>query len=302
MVIDEEQVNFDIQPDCNIDRFEVTDPQRKKFPRLFIIGFPKGGTYAISESLQIHPNIIGNNGKEMKFFNNLFTMGLCWYIDQFRDPGPSQVVMEDSPTYVIDCPVVIPRLIRAIKYFQLRFSELKFIIIVRHPIARAISQYVQWKLHHLNVSKTFDEIAVNATGHPNLELYSIATTRYSYYIKQCLEFIPSNQICFVNGDMLRTNPVLLMNKLEKCLGLPSNISLSNFVYNKERKLYCFVKDNTIKCPSIKSKGRPHPKITRRTADILMKFYEPYNKELYEITGEDYGWDYNYDEIDIIVQL
>ena len=31
----------------------------------------------------------------------------------------------------------------------------------------------------------------------------------------------------------------------------------------------------------------------------MKFYEPYNKELYQITGEDYGWDYNYDEIGII---
>ena len=292
---DEEQF---IQSNCNIDRFEVTDTQRKKFPRLFIIGFPKSGTFALSQSLQMHPNVTGNNGKEMKFFNNYFSKGLCWYINQMRDPEQSQIVVEDSPTYVIDCPVVIPRLISVVKYFQLRPSEFKFIIIVRHPIVRAVSQYIQWKLHHSNVNSTFDEIAVNATGYPNLELYSIATTRYSYYIKQCLEFVPSNQICFVNGDMLRTNPVLLMNKLEKCLGLPSYISSSNFVYNKERKLYCFSKDDKIHCPNIKSKGRPHPKITRKNADILMKFYEPYNKELYQITGEDYGWDYNYDEIDI----
>jgi len=293
---DEEQF---IQFTCNIDRFEATDMQRKKFPCLFIIGFPKSGTFALSKSLQMHPNVTGNNRREMKFFNNYFSMGLCWYIDQIKDPGPSQIVLEDSPTYVIDCPAVIPRLFSVLKYFQLRLSELKFIITVRHPIVRAVSQYIQWKLHHLNVTSTFDEIAVNATGYPNLELYPIATSRYSYYIKQCLELVSPNQICFVNGDLLKTNPVLLMNKLEKCLGLPSHISSSNFVYNKERKLYCFVKDSTIHCPSIKSKGRPHPKITRRTVDILMKFYEPYNKELYQITGEDYGWDNNYDEIGIV---
>jgi len=262
------------------------------------MGFPKSGTYALSESLQIHPNIAGRS-TETKFFNNYYSMGLCWYIDQMTDPGPSKFVVEDSPTYVIDCPVVIPRLIRALKHFDLRLSELKFIIVVRHPIVRAVSQYIQWKLHQSYATGSFDELAINASGHPNVEFIAISTTRYSYYIKQCLEFVPLSQICFVNGDMLRTNPVLLMNRLEKCLGLSSNISSSNFVYNEERKLFCFVKDNTTKCPRISSKGRPHPKITRRTADILMKFYEPYNKELYEITGEHYRWDYNYNGIDMV---
>ena len=111
-------------------------------------------------------------------------------------------------------------------------------MIVQHPIVQALSDFVHWKVHHLNSTSTFDEMAINSTGQPNLEFSSVSTTRYSYYIKQCLEFVPSNQICFVNGDMLRTNSVPLMNKLEKCLGLPPSISSSNFVYNKERKLYC----------------------------------------------------------------
>ena len=264
---------------------------------MIIIGFMKSGTYALTTSLQMHPNIIGNNAQEIKFFDNYHSNGLCWYIDQMRDPGPSQVMLEDSPTYVLYCPVVFPRLLKALQNFQLKLSELKFIVIFCHPIVRAISDFVHWKVHHLNSTSTFDELAIDSNGHPNLEFNSIATTRYSYYIKQCLNFVPSNQICFVNGDMLRTNPVLLMIKLEKCLGLPSNISSSNFVYNKRRGLYCFVINNKIKCPSTTKKGRPHPRINRRTADLLMKFYEPYNKELYEITGEDYGWDYNYDGID-----
>ena len=290
--------NTVIKSHCSIDRYNVTNFQRRKFPRMIIIGFMKSGTYALTTSLQMHPNIIGNHAQEVKFFDNYHANGLCWYIDQMRDPRPSQVMMEDSPTYVLYCPVVFPRLINALHYFGLKLNELKFIVIVRHPIVRALSDFVHWKVHHLNSTSTFDEMAIDSSGQPNLEFSSVSTTRYSYYIKQCLEFVPSNQICFVNGDMLRTNPALLMNKLEKCLGLPPNISSSNFVYNKDRKLYCFVIDNKVKCPSTVKKGRPHPKITRRTADILMKFYESYNKELYEITGEDYGWDYNYNEIDI----
>ena len=172
-------------------------------------------------------------------------------------------------------------------------NDLKFIIIVNHPIIHAISSHV-----HRHSTKSFDELAINSKGQADINYLPISKSKYSYFIKQWLEFVSLNQICFVNGDTLRTNPVLLMNKLETCLGLPSYITSNNFVYNKERKLYCFVIDNNVMCPSVSRKGRPHPKITRRTADILMKFFEPYNQELYEITGEDYGWDDNYVGIDI----
>jgi len=284
--------------DCNVDRYYMNDLQKKKFPRLFIIGFGKSGTYAITKSLQMHPNIIGNDAQELKYFDAFYSKGSCWYMDQMKDPGPSQVMLEDSPSYILHCPIVFPRLIEVLKHLNLELSDLKFIVIVRHPIVRAISDFVHRKLHNPNITQSFDEMAIDSSGHPNLKFGVISKSRYSYYIKQCLEFVPSNQICFVNGDMLRNNPVLTMNKLEKCLGLPPNISSDNFAFNRIRKVYCFIKNNTIECPSTSKKGRPHPKITRRTAGILMKFYKPYNKELYQITGEDYGWDYNYDEIGI----
>lgn len=52
-------------------------------------------------------------------------------------------------------------------------------------------------------------------------------------------------------------------------------------------------------PRLWKEGRVRLNITKRTADALMKFFGPYNKELCEIIGEDYGWDYNYDENDIM---
>ncbi|XP_065909915.1 heparan sulfate glucosamine 3-O-sulfotransferase 5-like [Dysidea avara] len=293
----QDSVTIYVKQDCDIDRYNVSDLQRK-FPRLFIIGFGKSGTYALTKSLQMHPSIIGKEAQEIKYFDYLYSNGLCWYIGQMRDPGPSQFMLEDSPSYILHCSIVFPRLTEALKHFNLGLSDLKFIVIVRHPIVRAISDFVHWKLHKPNNTKSFDDMAIDSKGHPILKFGSTSKSRYSFYIKQCLEFVPSNQICFVNGDMLKTSPVLTMNKLEKCLGLPSNISSDNFVFNRIRKNFCFIKNSEIECPSTSKKGRPHPKITRRTADILMKFYEPYNKELYEITGEDYGWDYNYDEIDI----
>ena len=59
--------------------------------------------------------------------------------------------MEDSPSYVTHCPLMFPRLRKALTKINLKSSELKFIDIVRHPIARAIvSHYVHWKLHNEN--------------------------------------------------------------------------------------------------------------------------------------------------------
>ena len=291
----QDQSNLDSKSssNCAIDKFDSTSAQKSRYPRIIILGFAKSGTSALRSSLLMHPNIKGCRC-EPRFFDLNYARGLCWYINKVETPKPSQVVLEDSPGYVLTPKIVFPRLIKSLEQFNLKLNDLKFIIIVRHPIIRAISEYLQH-----GPTKPFDKLAIDSTGQANVGYRPIKRSGYSYYIKQCLEFVPSNQICFVNGDMLRTNPVLLMNKLEKCLGLPSNISSDNFVYNKERKLYCFVEDNKVRCPSIAKKGIPHPKITRRTADILMKFYEPYNKELYEITGEDYGWDYSYTDIGIV---
>jgi len=277
---------------CSIDEFGATNEQKSRYPRIVLLGFAKSGTCALRASLMMHPNITGCKC-EVRFFDLNYANGLCWYINQVETPESSQVVFADSPGYILNPRRVFPRLIKSLEQFNLKLNDLKFIVIVRHPIVRAISDYV----HH-NPTKLFDKLALNSKGQANNGYRIINKSRYSYYIKQCLEFVTLDQLCFVNGDMLRTNPALLMNKLEMCLGLPSYITSKNYVYNKERKLYCFVKDDDVRCPSVTKKGRPHPKITRRTADILMKFYEPYNKDLYQITGEDYGWNYNYDGIGI----
>jgi len=276
---------------CSIDRVGATSIQRNKHPRIMIMGFAKSGTTALRISLLMHPNVTGCNC-ELRFFDLHYSDGLCQYISKIKNPEPSQIILEDSPGYVLHPRVVFPRLFESLRQFNLKLSDLKFIVILRHPVVRAISGFLQRQQ-----TKEFDEVAIYSNGEPNLSHSSIKKSRYSYYVKQVLEFVPLNQICFVNGDMLRTDPVLLMNKLEKCLGLPLKISSRNYKYNKERKLFCFVINNKVECPT-KGKGRPHPAINKRTADILMKLYEPYNKELYNITGEDYGWDYNYDGIDI----
>jgi len=290
----QDQLNLEseLSLNCSIDKFGATNEQISRFPRIILLGFAKSGTTALRTSMLMHPKVAGC-GCELRFFAAHYNNGLCWYIDKVETPGPSQVVFADSPGYVLRPGTVFPRLFKSLGQFNLKLNDLKFIIIFTHPIVHALSIYLQ---HHL--TKPFDELAINSTGQANINFVSIAKSRYSYYIQQCLEFISLNQICFVNGDMLRTNPALLMNKLEKCLGIPSYFTSKNFLYNEERKLYCFVKDDDVTCPPANKKGRPHPKITRRTADILMKFFEPYNKELYEITGEDYGWDYNYNAIDI----
>ena len=287
--------------DDDTERYnQVTrNPLGKRFPRIFIIGFGKAGTRALFDTLLMHSKVVGHY-KEIRFFDEHYNFGMNWYISQMPQPGEGQQVAEKSPDYVLN-PKVPPRLIKIAKLYSVPLEDIRFVVMFRHPIVRALSEYIEWQafkvLNHAKLLARFDELALDEYGQVN-NFQPLNHSLYIHYVKQWLEIFNPNQFCYVNGDKFAEKPYDVTSKLEKCLDLPPEISKDNFVWEEKRQLYCLSHNNKVTCPSL-SKGRPHPFIQQDVVEALMKYFKPFNEELYTVTGENYNWENNYEGLNIL---
>ena len=163
----------------------------------------------------------------------------------------------------------------------------------RHPIVRALSEYLEWQslrtLKHAKLLARFNELALDEHGQVNNNFKPLNHSLYIHYVKQWLQIFNPNQFCYVNGDKFAEKPYDVISKLEKCLDLPPEISKDNFVWEEKRQLYCLSHNNKVTCPSL-SKGRPHPSVRQDVVEALIKYFKPFNEELYNVTGENYNWE------------
>ena len=116
-------------------------------PDFYIIGFAKCGTTSLFEYLISHPNIHPPKGKEIDFFDRLYSRGINWYkvgfpftIQKFIEKvffRKKFLTGEATPRYIEH-----PHAINRIKQTT---PNAKFIILLRNPIDRAFSQ------HNMNV-------------------------------------------------------------------------------------------------------------------------------------------------------
>jgi len=287
--------------DRNYNERPSSSPWRQRFPRIFIIGFGKAGTRVLYDTLLMHSKVVGPY-KELRFFDEHYHFGLSWYINQMPWAEVGQVVAEKSPCYVLN-PDVPARLIKATMLFNVTLKELKFVVMFRHPLVRAISEYLEWQsfkaYRHDKLLARFDNLALNADGQANFKNFQpLNHSLYVHYIKQWLQIFSPNQFCYVNGEMFAQQPHRAISKLEKCLELPPEISSDNFVWAEKRELFCLTHNGKVNCPPL-TKGRPHPFVPENVVNVLMKSFKPFNEELYAITGENYNWENNYNGLNII---
>lgn len=131
-------------------------PPTATLPDFIICGAMKSGTSTLHYILNEHPDLFIPN-RELYFFDvddilqhgpfNFYIEGewhsQCieknpavfwqWYSSQFGNAGPSQVLGEDSTTYLASES--------AARRIALQRKPIKLLVILRHPTARAYSQY-----------------------------------------------------------------------------------------------------------------------------------------------------------------
>ncbi|MDB9315602.1 sulfotransferase [Spirulina sp. CS-785/01] len=261
--------------------FNKYDPHyyrdRPKVPRVdfLIIGIGKGGTSAVYRYLSEHPKILCPFQKELHFFNSNFELGLEWYLAQFPPLpiGGSFQTGEATPWYLVSHGV-------ADKVHQ-TFPKIKLIVLLRHPIDRAISQY--YMLSRMGLENRSLEVAITSeinylsqlTDSDNLLTQYWQTERgylwfslYIYFIQEWMALFSSEQFLILRSEDLYHNTAQTLRQVYDFLEIPDYPLNSYPKYN----------------------ASSYPQISDELYQKLADFFRPHNRQLEDYLGRKFFWE------------
>ena len=285
----------------------------KQLPKAIIIGAKKCGTRALLKFIGVHPNV-STAGSELHFFDRFYHMGLDWYKEQMPLSLEHQITIEKTPKYLIDKKV--PE-----RVYKMN-PHIKLIVVLRNPVTRAISEYVQgqWRKKRFifDTSASFLNDSKSGNEFSNININLLAESKkfekmvydksfknrtiksnwaivrngiYYNHLLQWLNFFPLENFLFINGEQLIREPSIEINKLQLFLNLKPVIKKEHFVHNERKGFACIFKpldSKNINCLS-DQKGRKHPIIDQEILDDLNTFYRPYNQKLFKLLNQDPWW-------------
>ncbi|XP_037547129.1 heparan sulfate glucosamine 3-O-sulfotransferase 3A1 [Nematolebias whitei] len=256
----------------------------KKMPQALIIGVKKGGTRALLEFLRVHPDIRAV-GAEPHFFDRNYDHGLDWYRDLMPKTLEGQITMEKTPSYFVtrEAPARISAMSR----------DTKLIVVVRDPVTRAISDYTQTLSKKPDIP-SFESLTFKnrTTGLIDTSWSAIQIGIYAKHLDNWLQYFPMDQILFVSGERLISDPAGELGRVQDFLGLKRIITDKHFYFNQTKGFPCLKKAEGSSKPHClgKTKGRTHPNIDPEVVQRLRDFYRPFNMKFYQMTGRFFGWD------------
>lgn len=250
-----------------------------KKPDFIIIGAQKCGTTTLFQHLRKHPEThLPKKQKELHFFDSRYVEGLDWYLHHFNRAGMPSVPFcagEASPYYFFH-PLVPERIFNT-------FPGIKLILLLRDPVSRSYSQYHHMKRHG-RISLSFEhcvkleseilkgrkEAFFTEKDHsdPMYRRFSfLARSRYAEQLAGWYTFFPKEQILIIRSEDYFCNQANTFREVFDFLELtPCAIKLSR-----------------------KHKPSDYPPMKEETRLKLQEYFEPFNQDLYKLTGRDFGW-------------
>lgn len=257
--------------------------EERRLPSCIIFGVSKCGTRAVLEYLKLHPDVVAPN-VEINFFNNksLQARGLSWYIQQMPYSKPGQITVEKSPDYFQhrECA----------KMIYASNSNTKLLLLLRDPVVRLVSQYMQLVDKRPTLPAFEDWVINSQTREVNANIPSVEVSAYSRHLTHWLKVFPRNQFYIIESESLKKSPLLVMTQVERFLHLRPFYSPEDFYFNSSRGFYCVRIRATGKTKCMgKSKGREHILVRKEVMEQLYRFYQPYNKELNDLLNMKFSW-------------
>ncbi len=239
-------------------------------PAFMIIGTQKGGTTSLFRYLSKHPDVEMAFKKEVHFFDCFYFKGIDWYLSHFPLRSEAAQSGEASPTYLFH-PEAPSRIHAA-------FPQAKFIALLRNPVERAYSHH-QMEFRRGRDSLSFEEAIAKEPERlrdSNPDIAGGNWRRYSYvsrgmYIEQMarwLEVFPREQFLIIKSEEFFREPERFFGQVLEFLGLPS-----------------------FPLPEYRShNSHGYAEMRPETRVRLGAFYEPYNRQLYDLLDQDLGWE------------
>lgn len=172
----------------------------------FVIGGQRCGSTWLYEALREHPGIYVPKNKQTYFFDSEFGKGLDWYLSHFDGADPHRkTIGEVSTGYCL--PQAVPRLHSAC-------PDAKLIMIVRNPIDRAFSYYLN--------RKPFTDWA-SFEDAIEREDSILARGRYIEQIEHLLTLYAPSRFLLLFYDDLENDEVALYNRVCQFLDVDPSI-------------------------------------------------------------------------------
>ncbi|XP_026862982.2 bifunctional heparan sulfate N-deacetylase/N-sulfotransferase 1a [Electrophorus electricus] len=257
-----------------------------RFPRLLVIGPQKTGTTALYVLLGMHPDLISNfpskeTFEEVQFFNgHNYHRGIDWYMEYFPLPSntSSDFYFEKSASY-FESEVAAGRAAALL-------PRAKIITVLLNPAERAYVWYQHQRAHNdpVALKYSFHEVITASRDAPLrlrvLQSRCLVPGWYAVHLERWNTHYHSTQILVVDGQMLKTEPAAVMDKVQKFLGLVNTVDYHKILaFDPKKGFWCqLLEGGRTKCLG-KSKGKRYPDMDPESQAFLREYYRDHNIEL-----------------------
>lgn len=257
---------------------ELTGPLRG-LPSLLIIGAQRSGTTSLFNYLVQHPDVLPSMVKEVHYFDLHYRRGVRWYRGRFpfaRRLQRGSLTLDASPYYLAH-PLAPERAAQLL-------PDAKLIALLRNPVDRALSHYeheVRDGREALSFAEAIEREPERLAGEEERlrndpDYYSVNHHRYSYsrrgtyivHLRRWAQSYPRSQLLVLQSEWLFRDPVAATAAVHDFLGLRPH---------RLKRYRPFLHG---------SYDRAIPEDVRAK---LARYFEPYNRELFQWLGEEYDW-------------
>lgn len=197
-------------------------------PNTFLVGAPKSGTTYLAGWLGATPEVFVPPVKEPGFFLEAhhYRRGLDHYASRYYSAaGKEPVVVDATPWYLY--PASVPARIAE----SIGVGRARIIIVLREPVARAVSMYydqVGRRREARAMSEAFaDELAVAdpdaevaREAGPSLFSRYVLCGRYAEPVRRYVDTFGPDSVCVLLSEELWSDPQAVRSRLEGFLGVP----------------------------------------------------------------------------------
>jgi hypothetical protein len=245
-------------------------------PDFVIIGTQRGGTTSLHAYLSAHPQVITPATKELHFLTDLHGRGLDWYLGQFPEELPPDVITGEATPYALFHPLAPRRLLEIA-------PAVKSIVLLRNPVDRAYSHFL---LERSRGEETLDFAAAldaelerldgeearlsqdpTYSSDPHKHASYKARGEYARQLERWFGIFPREQILVIRSEDLYERTAEAFARVADFLTINPDVMIPFATHNQ-------------------SSGSPlDPAIRRR----LSEHFAPLNARLADLLGWDPGW-------------
>ena len=206
-------------------------PMSNRKPDFIIIGAAKAGTTSLHHHLNRHPSVFMSTPKEPSYFayDERYARGDGWYLSLFENAKDKQICGEASTNYTN-----WPRYPDSAERMHALLPDIKLIYIMRHPVERAYSHYLQ----------LIDNIRVRDSGHKFTDTFEqhiekddsvLLSSNYMLQINRFLQHYPRNKFLFLFFEDFIHNQELTLERIFRFLEIDIHIDMESHKATNENR-------------------------------------------------------------------